>query len=98
MGVLTIAPQKVVLTTELVGRTAPHLVAEVRPQVGGIIQKRLFVEGSKVEAGQVLYRINPAVYQAAYASAEANMARARRNLNQQESTRGGCVTWRKSMP
>ena len=52
--VVTIAPEQVTLTTVLAGRTSPHLVAEVRPQVGGIIQKRLFKEGSDVKARELL--------------------------------------------
>jgi membrane fusion protein (multidrug efflux system) len=80
VGVVTIQPQRVVLTTELSGRTAPHLIAEVRPQVGGIIQKRLFSEGSDVKAGDVLYQIDPAMYQAALASARAAQARAEATL------------------
>jgi membrane fusion protein, multidrug efflux system len=80
VGVVSIEPQRVVLTTELSGRTAPHLVAEVRPQVGGIIQKRLFTEGSDVKAGEVLYQIDPATYQAAYDSTKAALARAEANL------------------
>lgn len=80
VGVVTIAVAPVTLTMELSGRTSPHLIAEVRPQVGGIIQKRLFVEGSDVKAGQVLYQLDPATYQAAYASAKAALARAEANL------------------
>lgn len=80
VGVLTIKPQRVALTTELPGRTAPHLIAEVRPQVGGIIQKRLFTEGGEVKAGQVLYQIDPATYQAAFASAKAAQARVEATL------------------
>lgn len=80
VGIITIQPQRAVLTTELSGRTAPLLIAEVRPQVGGIIQKRLFAEGSDVKAGQVLYQIDPASYQAAFASAKASQARAEANL------------------
>lgn len=80
VGVVAIAPQRVALTTELPGRTSPHLIAEVRPQVGGIVQKRLFTEGADVKAGQVLYQIDPATYQAAYASAKAAEARAEANL------------------
>ncbi|AJE02685.1 efflux RND transporter periplasmic adaptor subunit [Geobacter pickeringii] len=80
VGVVEIAPQRVALTTELPGRTSPHLIAEVRPQVGGIVQKRLFTEGADVKAGQVLYQIDPATYQAAYASAKAAEARAEANL------------------
>ena len=80
VGVMVMKPQRVALTTELSGRTSPHLVAEVRPQVGGIIQKRLFVEGSDVKAGQVLYQIAPASYNASFASAKAAEARAEANL------------------
>lgn len=80
VGVVTVQPQRVELTTELPGRTSPHLIAEVRPQVGGIIQKRLFTEGSDVKAGQVLYQIDPSAYQAAFASATAALARAEANL------------------
>lgn len=81
VGVVTVQPQRVALTTELSGRTTPLLIAEVRPQVGGIIQKRLFSEGSDVQAGQVLYQIDPPTYQAAFASAKAAQARAEANLN-----------------
>lgn len=80
VGIVTVQPQRVALTTELSGRTSPSLIAEVRPQVSGIIQKRVFAEGSDVKAGQVLYQIDPATYQAAYASAKAAEARAEANL------------------
>jgi len=80
VGVVTVKPERVALTSELPGRTAPELSAEVRPQVGGIIQKRLFTEGTDVKAGQILYQIDPAAYQAAYASARASEARAEANL------------------
>lgn len=80
VSVLTIQPQKVALTTELPGRTVSALVSEVRPQVGGIIKKRLFSEGSEVKAGQVLYQIDPASYEAALASAVASKARAEATL------------------
>ncbi|WP_408967421.1 efflux RND transporter periplasmic adaptor subunit [Oryzomonas sp.] len=76
VGVVVVQPQRVSLTTELPGRTSPNLIAEVRPQVSGIIQKRIFTEGSDVKAGQVLYQIDPATYHAAYASAKAALARA----------------------
>jgi membrane fusion protein (multidrug efflux system) len=72
--------ERVSLTTELSGRTAPQLIAEVRPQVGGIIQKRMFTEGSDVKAGQILYQIDPAAYQAAFASSKASEAKAEANL------------------
>jgi membrane fusion protein (multidrug efflux system) len=77
VGVISVTTQPVTLTMELPGRTSPHLIAEVRPQVGGLIRERLFTEGSDVKAGQVLYQIEPASYQAALASAQANLARAR---------------------
>ncbi|MBE0504302.1 MAG: efflux RND transporter periplasmic adaptor subunit [Desulfuromonadales bacterium] len=80
VAVLTVQPQMVTLTTELSGRTAPWQVAEVRPQVAGIIQKRLFTEGAEVKAGQVLFQIDPASYQATLASAQAILARAEANL------------------
>jgi membrane fusion protein, multidrug efflux system len=80
VGVIVVKPGRVTLTTELAGRTSPHLIAEVRPQVGGIIQKRLFTEGSDVKAGQVLYQIDPATYRAAFASARATLARTEANL------------------
>jgi membrane fusion protein (multidrug efflux system) len=80
VGVMTVAPQPATLTTELSGRVAPHLIAEVRPQVGGIVQQRLFTEGSDVKAGQVLYQIDPSTYRAAFASARAALARAEANL------------------
>ncbi len=73
VAVVTIQPKPVAITTDLTGRTSANLVAEVRPQVGGIIQKRLFTEGSNVKAGQVLYQIDPALYQAALARSEANL-------------------------
>lgn len=80
VGVVTIHAQRVVLTTELPGRTSPYLVADVRPQVNGIIQKRAFVEGSDVAAGSLLYQIDPAPYQAAYEQARASLAVAEANV------------------
>jgi len=72
--------EKVPITTELPGRTSAYLVAEVRPQVSGIIQKRLFVEGSDVKAGDVLYQIDPAPYRAALNNAMGALGRAEANL------------------
>jgi membrane fusion protein (multidrug efflux system) len=80
VGVITVEPQPVVLTSELPGRTSPYMVSEVRPQVGGVIKARLFVEGSNVRAGQPLYQIDPAPYQAAYDSQAAALAKAQANL------------------
>ncbi|MDD2367471.1 MAG: efflux RND transporter periplasmic adaptor subunit [Desulfuromonadaceae bacterium] len=88
VGVITIKPERVVLTTEMPGRTAPRFIAEVRPQVGGIIQKRTFVEGSNVTAGQILYQIDPASFEAAYASSKASEARAEANLSAQRLKAG----------
>jgi membrane fusion protein (multidrug efflux system) len=65
VATVTVAVQPVTLTTELPGRTSPYLVADIRPQVNGLIQKRLFTEGSDVVAGQALYQIDPAPFQAA---------------------------------
>ena len=72
--------ERVSITTELPGRTSAFLIAEVRPQVSGIIQKRLFNEGEDVKAGQVLYQIDPASYEAAYNGAKAVLARAEANV------------------
>ncbi|MBN1473567.1 MAG: efflux RND transporter periplasmic adaptor subunit [Syntrophaceae bacterium] len=73
VAVLTVQPKQVEMTTELPGRTSAYLIAEVRPQVGGIIQKRMFREGSNVRAGQALFQIDPALYQATLARADANL-------------------------
>jgi membrane fusion protein, multidrug efflux system len=80
VAVVTIQPKRLVMTTELAGRTSADLVAEVRPQVGGIIQKRLFTEGSDVKAGQVLFKIDAAPFQAALDNANASLARSEANL------------------
>ncbi len=71
--VATVTPQRVVLTTELPGRTSSYLVSEIRPQVNGLIQKRLFTEGADVKAGETLYQIDPAPFQAGHDSAKANL-------------------------
>jgi len=76
VSVVTLHPQSVSITAELPGRTAASLVAEVRPQVGGIIQKRLFQEGSEVNEGDALYQIDPAPYQATQDSAVAALQKA----------------------
>ena len=73
VGVIVVAPQPVERKTELPGRISAVLSADVRPQVTGIIQTRLFTEGSEVTQGQQLYQIDPAVYQAAYDSAMATL-------------------------
>jgi membrane fusion protein, multidrug efflux system len=76
VAVLTLRTQPVVIVTELPARTTAFRVAEVRPQVNGVILKRLFVEGSQVKAGQQLYQIDPAPFQASYDSARAAVERA----------------------
>jgi membrane fusion protein (multidrug efflux system) len=77
VGVVTLESQPYVLTHELPGRTAAYRIAEVRPQVDGIIQKRLFTEGGEVKAGQQLYQIDAAVYEATLKEAEAGLASSR---------------------
>lgn len=79
VATVTVRPQQIVLTTELPGRTSATLVAEIRPQVNGIIQKRLFTEGSDVKAGQLLYQIDPAPFQAALDNAKAALGKAEAN-------------------
>ena len=82
VATVRVRPQKVLLTTELPGRTAAFRVAEIRPQVSGLILKRLFTEGSDVKAGQVLYQIDPAPFQAALDNAKANLAVTRESADQ----------------
>jgi len=77
VSAVALHPQSVAITAELPGRTSSYLVAEVRPQVGGIIRSRNFREGSEVQKGDLLYEIDPAPYQAAYDSAEAALQRAK---------------------
>ena len=76
VSVVTLHPQSVAITAELPGRTTASLTAEVRPQVNGIIQARLFKEGGEVKAGDPLYQIDPATYQAALDSAQAALQKA----------------------
>lgn len=81
VGYIVAQSQSVGLTTELSGRTSAFLVSEVRPQVSGVIKARLFEEGSMVRAGQSLYQIDPATYQATYNSAAAALAQAQAQAN-----------------
>jgi membrane fusion protein, multidrug efflux system len=76
VGVLTIAPAHVGLVSELTGRTTAYRVADVRPQVGGLIERRLYTEGAEVAAGAALYQIDPATYRAAVSGAQAALASA----------------------
>jgi membrane fusion protein (multidrug efflux system) len=73
VATVTVATKQIVLTVELPGRTSPFLIAEIRPQVNGLIQKRLFEEGSEVKVGQTLYEIDPAPFKAALNNAAANL-------------------------
>ena len=82
VGVVSVAPQAVGLATELPGRLEASRVAQVRARAAGILQKRVFTEGSEVKAGQLLFRIDAAPYQASAASAQAALARAQANLTQ----------------
>ncbi|GAP76248.1 RND efflux system, membrane fusion protein CmeA [Pseudoalteromonas sp. SW0106-04] len=77
---ITLSPQSIDLSTELVGRTVDFRQAEIRPQVSGILQARLFEEGQVVSKGDVLYRIDPAPYQAELASAKAALAKAQASV------------------
>jgi membrane fusion protein (multidrug efflux system) len=81
VGVVTVQAQPVVITRELSGRTAAFQVAEIRPQVDGIIKQRLFQEGAEVTAGAPLYQIDPATYQASLDSAQASLDRAQATAN-----------------
>lgn len=80
VGIIVVKPEKVAITSELAGRTSSFLIAEVRPQVSGIIHKRLFTEGADIKAGEVLYQIDLASYRAAYSSAKAALSKAEANL------------------
>lgn len=80
VGVVTLKSQTVTLTKELPGRTAASQIAEIRPQVSGIVQSRLFVEGTEVSVGQPLYQIDPATFNASLASAKAAVARAQASI------------------
>jgi membrane fusion protein (multidrug efflux system) len=80
VAVVVIQPQRVELSTELPGRTSPYRIAEIRPQVSGIVQKRLFQEGADVKAGQLLYQIDSAPFLVAHESARASLAKAQANL------------------
>ncbi len=80
VGVMVLAPQRAEITVELPGRTVAYRIAQVRPQITGIIQKRLYTEGANVTAGQPLYQIEPGTYRAARDSARAALNKAEANL------------------
>src|SRR6266545_4576562 len=75
-GYVVVKSEPVPLVAELAGRTSAYEVSEVRPQVSGVVQARLFTEGSIVRAGQTLYQIDPSLYRAAADQARANLANA----------------------
>ena len=82
---VTLQTERQVVSNELPGRTSAFLSAEIRPQVGGIVQKRLFTEGATVKSGQVLYQLDPSTYAAAVKSAEAALAKSRASLGTAQS-------------
>ena len=82
VGVVTVTPGDVGLVTELPGRLEASRVAQVRARAAGILQKRLFTEGSEVRSGQALFQIDASPYQASFASAQASLAKAEANLMQ----------------
>ncbi|MHA6138716.1 efflux RND transporter periplasmic adaptor subunit [Pseudomonas mohnii] len=86
VSVISIKPQSQVLTTELAGRTQAFMVAQIRPQVGGIVQRRLFVEGADVKVGQALYQLDAASYTAALAQSQASLAKYRATLKSAQAT------------
>lgn len=88
VGVITIKSQTLVLTKELPGRVVASQIAEIRPQVSGIVQSRLFVEGTEVKAGQALYQIDPASFDADVASAKASVARAQASIASNKAKTG----------
>lgn len=88
VSVITLAARSQVLRTELTGRTQAFMNAQVRPQVGGVVLRRLFVEGSEVTAGQVLYELDAAPYRAAVAQAKASKVKSSANLKAAQVTAG----------
>jgi membrane fusion protein (multidrug efflux system) len=91
VSVVTVQPSRVVLTTELPGRTSPYMVAEIRPQVSGLIQKRQFQEGADVKAGGSLYLIDPAPYKAALDNAAANLDAMKKNTERAQAALGASI-------
>jgi membrane fusion protein (multidrug efflux system) len=91
VAAITIKSRPIVLTTELPGRTSAYRIAEIRPQVSGLLQKRLFKEGSDVKAGQVLYKIDPAPFKAALENASANLAVMRKAVDRARTDLGASI-------
>jgi len=88
VGIITVRPQPIAITNELPGRVRASMTAEIRPQVSGIIQERLFKEGSFVEKGRQLYQIDPARYEADYQRARANLQNALAELEKAQVLQG----------
>ncbi|MGB3222405.1 MAG: efflux RND transporter periplasmic adaptor subunit [Desulforhopalus sp.] len=88
VSTVEVQPEKIMLTTELPGRTSAFRVAEIRPQISGLIQKRLFTEGSVVKAGQILYQIDSAPFQATLDTSIAALERAQASLSAVKSRAG----------
>lgn len=88
VGVVTLKSQTVTLTKELPGRVAASQIAEIRPQVNGIVLQRLFTEGSEVKAGEALYQIDPATFEAQLSSAKAAVARAQASIASSKAKAG----------
>ena len=88
VGVVRVSEQTIALQTELPGRVEPVRVAQVRARVNGVVQKRLFREGSEVKAGQALFQIDAAPYQASLDSAQAALAKAQANVTQTTAPAG----------
>jgi membrane fusion protein, multidrug efflux system len=86
VGVVTVQPERLAIEAELPGRTTARMIAEIRPQIGGLVQKRLFAEGALVKEGDVLYQIDPATTQAAYRSAQAAVKKAESTVAAARST------------
>lgn len=80
VGTVTLVPERMELTTELPGRTSAYRVSEIRPQVSGLLMKRLFTEGTDVKAGQTLYQIDPSEFEAVLDNARAALTKAEANL------------------
>ncbi|MBN4055410.1 efflux RND transporter periplasmic adaptor subunit, partial [bacterium AH-315-K03] len=80
VDVINMQPQSVTIKAQLAGRTVPYLISEVRPQVNGIIKERQFQEGNTVKAGEILYQIDPVIYQATFDSAKAELEKSEANL------------------
>lgn len=81
VGVVSVTSRSLTLTADLPGRTTAYMIAQIRPQISGIVQKRVFTEGGLVKAGDLLYQIDASSYQAAYDSAKATVEKAEATLN-----------------